>query len=390
MRTAKYIKRLLFKEWLPLIAVFLIVAVLTAVIAASSHSFYDGGTFETAAMTWPSSIFAIVMPFFVYSYRFTRIGGDTYYQLPFKEKQFKNIRVLTGLVAVLAVFVVAFLIGFTMYTILYYQAPMTKDFGYDYTLEKAIINPPVALLAFVSFLVLCSGVYFVTCAAVSLTNKLPSAMIFTAVVHCLLGFTVVAFTAYISEFSTAGSSLLSDVGLASMFAAPNFLGMNLLPMQFGYGTMFCPETDNYSLFDTITIQLSRSQNSPVLGTLIGMGIFDILVFGGATYLTLFSDEPSGEYNGVNGTRNKYLNFVIYATSILMALGTTSLLRSSIFVYALLVVLYIAGLYVTTSIFLGTFKVGRYHAIFIAGSGFLMILTPIVTSIIDFALWSTGH
>ena len=161
MRTAKYIKRLLFKEWLPLIAVFLIVAVLTAVIAASSHSFYDGGTFETAAMTWPSSIFAIVMPFFVYSYRFTRIGGDTYYQLPFKEKQFKNIRVLTGLVAVLAVFVVAFLIGFTMYTILYYQAPMTKDFGYGYTLEKATVNPPVALLAFVSFLVLCSGVYFV-------------------------------------------------------------------------------------------------------------------------------------------------------------------------------------------------------------------------------------
>ena len=386
MRELKYVKRLLLKEWLPLIAVFLIVGVASAVISVSNFHFYETADFSTYAFTIPTTIFSVVMPFFVFSYRFSKIGGDTYYQLPFSEKKFKNLRVFTGLAAVLGVFIVSFLIGYIVLIATYYSSPEVKRVVINYwdgsvtrELIRKNINPASLLLTFVSFLVLIAGNYFITSASVSLTNRLPSAIIFTLVVQFLVGGALPCVGAYADVYHV-NEDFWTRFASLTLSYSPGVFGPNAFAGAFSHGSIFSSDSVSNNLFDVIDLELTNNKYTTLV-LMIAIAILNNVVVSGATFLTLYSKEPSGEYNGTSCTRNKYLNYLIHTVTIFVGLAGCQIAFSSIIAFSFFVVIYTAGLYVFLSIFSGSFKVGLVHGCIIGGSAAYLILVPIITNVI---------
>lgn len=388
MREFKYIRRLVFKEWLPLIAVFLIVAIATAIITSSSHNYYDTDVFPVTNFVWPASVFAVVMPFFVFSYRFSRVRGDTYYQLPFKEKRFKNLRVLTGLCAVISVLIIAFIIGYVTFLVTYMTKPDQMTYsGYYRTFYKVNIEPAYMLIAFPISIVFIAGIYFVNAAVVSLMNRLPSAVIAVIVVQCLLNFLLPAFGGYLEYYFVDGTEA-TEFAVRSLTLSPGVVGGNVFVSEFGLGQSFYPGGSNKNMFDIIEVNMDNGQYESLVQTIILL-VIDVLIYAAAGVLTMLSPEPSGEYNGTSGARKPYQNYLLYILSIEMALILSILASNSPFIFALLVVLYTAGLYVFMSIYLGTFKVGLINGLFIGGSGLLLVIFPIISSMISAALYASG-
>ena len=389
MREFKYIRRLVFKEWLPLIAVFLIVAIATAIITSSSHNYYNTDLFPVTNFVWPASVFAVVMPFFVFSYRFSRVGGDTYYQLPFKEKRFKNLRVLTGLCALISVLIIAFIIGYVTFLVTYMTKPdhITYSGYYSQTFYKVKIAPAYMLIAFPISIVFIAGVYFVNTAVVSLMNRLPSAVIAVIVAQCLLNFLLPAFGGYLEHYFVDAIETV-DFAARSLTLSPGLVGGNAFVSEFGLGKSFSPGGSVNNMFDIIEIDMVNGQYERLVQTIILL-VIDVLIYAAAGVLTMLSPEPSGEYNGTSGARKPYQNYLLYILSIEMALILSTLASNSPFIFALLVVLYTAGLYVFMSIYLGTFKVGLINGLFIGGSGLLLVIFPIISSMISAALYASG-
>ena len=390
MREFKYIKRLVLKEWLPLIAVFLIVAVSCAVITASSHNYYNDNVFPVTNFVWPASVLALVMPFFVFSYRFSRVGGDTYYQLPFKEKRFKNLRVLTGLCAILSVLLIAFIIGYITFLVTYLNKPDVytySGFGYSEKLYKVNIAPAYMLIALPISIVFVAGLYFVNAAIVSLHNRLPSAIVYAIIVQTILNFMLPCFGAYLEHYFTDGTYAF-EFATRSLILSPGIVGVNTLTTQFGTGKSFFLDSTVGNIFDTIDIRMANGIYDDLIETILLLAV-DVLIYAGAGVLTMLSSEPSGEYNGTSGARKPYQNYLIYILTIEMALISSTIASSSIFLYAFLVILYTAGLYVFTSIYLGTFKVGAKHGLLIGGSALFLILFPIISSVCASAAY-IGH
>ena len=387
MRWFKYARRLILKEWLPIIAVFLIVSVFTAIIAVANHDFYHDGNFSAAMFSWPVSVFALVLPFFVFSYRYNKIGGDTYYQLPYKEKNFKRLRVLTGLTAVLFVFIVTFIIGYLAFVITYLTGPASKTFyAFDFnagtwrdvSVPKIEINPAFLAITFPIGLVFLTGIYFTTTAIVNLTNRLLSAMILVIVVQVFLAGLVPALALYVmSLVSGSYETAWANIALCYLTFNPGASGISVLFSQFGNGTAFCQEGAGGNIFDKISNDLENDVPESLVATIVTL-VIDAIIYVGAGLSTLLSKEPSGEFNGTGGTRNKYLDFFIYSITLVVALASENIAENNPLLYALIVVFFIPGLYIMTSIFLGTFKVGIPHAVAIGISGTFLILLPFLT------------
>ena len=161
---SNYIKRLIFKDWLPLIVVFLTVASLSFVINLSNLDLYHENTkLSIISLTIPFTILAFIMPLFVYNYKFSLRSSDTFYQLPFKEKEMRNLRVMAGLVAIVCSLIACFLLGFVFFTIRFYASPeiktyiaenyiydeLTKNYTiteYTVTLVRSVYHPGMFLL----------------------------------------------------------------------------------------------------------------------------------------------------------------------------------------------------------------------------------------------------
>ena len=92
MKKLNYAKYLILKEWLPLFIVFTLVGLVSFFSYLAMHSFYNPDDFDTtlAALNAPMMVFAIVLPLFVFNYKYSLKRGDTYYQLPLEQRELKN------------------------------------------------------------------------------------------------------------------------------------------------------------------------------------------------------------------------------------------------------------------------------------------------------------
>ena len=182
----KYVNYLLTKEWFPLIITFLAVSSISFIIYATTVNIYSVNTsFSLLPLTIPITFFAVSMPIFVFNYKNNLQSADMFYQLPFKEKEFKNTRVITGLIAVLFALVVAFLLGFVLFNIRYYTSPYILE-TYGLSEVKVIYSPWMLLLSFLVSVVTIGLEYFISCYITSLTSKPIPAVIFNIVVQLFL------------------------------------------------------------------------------------------------------------------------------------------------------------------------------------------------------------
>ena len=110
------------KEWMPLLCAILIIFFFTMVVPGLIISTYRDVWVDdvwTWSMNTPSlsrfviapMCFAFILPLFVLDYRFNKRKADIYYQLPLKEKELKNTRIVLALVALLVLFTITFFAG---------------------------------------------------------------------------------------------------------------------------------------------------------------------------------------------------------------------------------------------------------------------------------------
>lgn len=378
---SKYIQRLIFKDWFPLIIVFLTVATLSFIIYLSNldiyESIYNRAQMLVVSMTVPFTLLAFIMPLFVYNYKFSLKSSDTFYQLPFKEKEMRNLRVIAGLISIISSLVICFLIGFIFFIIRYYTSPATIErtfysYYYDAATDtgkpiaetasylKNAFYPGMFILVLPIAMVGIALEYFISCFLVSLTNKPFTAILFNGSIQLFLLLIIPSIFLMIEHFSDTPN----DFGQCQLYA------LILAP-----GLMFANGLPSYLSASFIM------NNQPVLGSLEGLTSFvfatsislAVIIGAVAAFLVFYMKEPSGEHSGNYDLNKATYNFAIYLSAIPVVLLLASLDGKNLSLYLFLDAVIVAGYYFLNTMFLGTFKIKKYHYFIIGGLAALLLI-----------------
>jgi hypothetical protein len=360
----KYIKRLVLKEWLPVIAVFSLVSLILFVIYCATIDFfpqryYSKHIFDFVYLSIPMSIFAVVLPFFVYSYRFKLQSCDTYYQLPFGPKKLKNTRLYTGLVTLLAVYTTVFVIGFLIVTIAYAFTPETK---YIYTtfydsnhgqyvtgyqlIYRLIFNPLLLFVTYLIGLAGLAGLYFQSCFFVSLTNSILSAVV---LIFCAQVFMTLFSSVTIGKIVDSNSSLFSSTFI---LLSPSLIGVNGGIQTFSFSYVLDPSDFKFDF---------QIPGYPFLVAYVSYAVNAVIFSAFGAYVILEND-PSGENAGKPATRKPALDFIIYASAIveISAMLKVGLYSSQWFLSVITSIIYFAYRYLIICLFYQTPKIQKHH------------------------------
>ena len=379
---SKYIQRLIFKDWLPLIIVFLTVATLSFVIYLSNYDFYssrtNGGQMLVVSMTIPFTILAFIMPLFVYNYKFSLRSSDTFYQLPFKEKEMRNLRVIAGLIAIASSLIICFLIGFIFFTLRYYTATATIErtyYSYIYdevtdtgdfvsttaNYPKNVFYPGIFVLILPIALICRALEYVISCFLTSLTNKPLTAILFNASIQVFMMLIVTSIILFFEQRMNLDGDVY-QCQLYSLIFAPGLMFANGLPSY----------VSSYFAFNDASV---GSDLEGIKGfTFTAMISLSIIIGALAAFLVFYMKEPSGEHSGNYGLNKDKINVAIYASAIPIVFLLSSLTGKIISLYLILDAIIVAGYYFLNTMFLGTFKIKKYNYYIIGALAALLIAT----------------
>ncbi|HHT67411.1 MAG TPA: hypothetical protein GX010_04270 [Erysipelotrichaceae bacterium] len=376
----KYIKRLVFKEWLPITAVFGLTSLALFIthclnVEIYKDPYYYGDIFDTLIpiymkitfdfvyLSIPISIFALVMPIFVYSYRFKIQRCDTYYQLPFAPKRLKNIRLLTGLGIVLAIYTTVFILGFTLITILYYCSPATKDvfkaeISQAITINRATYNPLMLLATYGIGLLTISGVYFQSCFFTSLTNTVLSALVLNMAAQTF--FSLIGY----GLFNISNTSPYTTWVLLS----PSIIGANGMVQTFSYSYVLDPSSYEFDIVE----HGGLPYYIPVI-----LCVVSLLIFAVFAIFVILEKDPSGESAGQPATRNKALDYIIYGSIIAELLAVAVSSDHAMWFGAVITgIVYFSYRYLISSLFFHSAKLSHPHYIIMGISSIIYIVLSI--------------
>lgn len=304
MKTGNFIKWQL-KKWLPIILVFGIIGAsyfwtttlnlkLTFGYSTGSDNRYIAD-FNTALgdIYAIGMIMATVMPFFVYSYRYSRVAADSFNAFPAKQNKIRNTKLFLGLGVIAALFTAIYLIGILILLGRYLQTPLQQNITASFIRERYSINfGPYVLSYFVilSFVVL---QYFFNCFFVSLGNNFICSFIFMILANVSLIFFVIANESYLLGLIHTEVSNDALLRFGGMVNDGIILNNALSPMIRGHELSSNLDKCFLMMFITLLVRVA--------------GLIGCLV----------TREVSGEYFGLPGTRNIGTKFVLYVYYSLM-------------------------------------------------------------------------
>lgn len=382
MKKSKYIKYLLLKEWLPFIVIFTAIALIGFFLQCASVSLYNCpnttnvlSEFSISTFLWSVTIFAIAMPFLVFSYRFTTKRNDTYYQLPFNANELKNIRVLTGLLAVVIAFTISFMIPYVFLMVRYGASPAYVMFE-GKRLDKESIDFGLMFAMFFIALAAIAIEYFISCFFVSLCDHPLSALVVSAAFHALLVFTM--------YFAALSASTILDAAGASYpynelrFASTPFFRYSPGPAFAGFFA------DNFfstyvlgKHYDAIIMRPDQSYYYFSLFIYVSIIVMDVVIGVIACLMTLLRKDKSGEMCKKHGFANEKLNplfLLCLVPAVILSFGIPS---QSVFPYSFIWLTFVGLAYFLYVLFNGTFKIRYYNYIIIGAVLLMMFVTPFV-------------
>jgi hypothetical protein len=308
-----------FLDWMPLI---LIMCIVYAVVLLPTYLTYNPTRYSVASETgmvsvWTagapavtyfhtlSFIFACIAPIFVYRYRFNKRKVDTFYQLPLKEKEFRNTRIILALliqIAILTIFYwICVLILFSkqipaiesMRT-MYPNADQTGLIAFNYIYYVPYYFMLIAVTA---------GTYFISCFATYLSNNLITCVFYILVAWFLLGFTCYGGYIIVAKLSGGSHNYIT------------YMSLTYSPYPVGLGNGL------YGLFmNWIDPKhyLAINDNGQVARIIVSLS--ESVVFGitSAIYCLLVR-EPSGENAGSNDGVYKWTCFTPHAAFFIIGL-----------------------------------------------------------------------
>lgn len=270
-------------------------------------------------------LYATVIPFVVYYYRYNKKASDAYGQFPAKRGEIIRIRVIIGQVMGLIVLAGIFLVGSLI--ILLRQVIHNVVSGESFYFEYGYF-----FLFFLVYVITWSMVYYFNCFACSRAHCLKNAVITVAAYQVVVSLLLIAIYTY----------------SASLWNVLNRDG-NLLPDWLFTFTPYFPTFYFGAIFSRLaynghTGDLSVLGSYQAIVSLLG----SLLVTGGAAVGVFLDKEPSGETYGLSkpraiqdkiGLHLAGTVFVFFIAVISSGIGTLL----SIFLIAMAVVMY-AGVY----------------------------------------------
>ena len=363
MKKLNYAKYLILKEWLPLFIVFTLVGSVSFFSYLAMHSFYSPDEYDTtlAALNFPMMVFAIVLPLFVFNYKYSLKRGDTYYQLPLEQRELKNTRVLTGLSILVVSFIIASIIPFFSYLVRYIISPDYIRIGSINFFKYFKAGPFLGAIGVSLVLVVIE--YFISCFATSLVSKPVSAIAINLSFHAILIF---------SLYSICGC-LYSFGELARQSSTYQYLDASYAAIAYSPGPVITISLPDYITrvyaFDLHYNEMSLDSDASYLAMVITNIVLEVLIGCATCFFTLFKKEDSGESCNNYGFANKKLNSLFFLSVIpivLFAFSSDSFLGFDTFIGTVIVA---AAYYFLFALFIGSFKMPAYSYIIIgAGTG----------------------
>ena len=375
MKRLNYAKYLITKEWLPLFIVFTAIGLISFFSYLMSHSFYNTYYYDTslAALSAPMMVFAIALPLFVYNYKYSLKRGDTYYQLPLKQGELKNIRVLTGLFILVISFIISGLIPYIAYVFRYICAPDYMRIGnatyFKYLNAGALLGSIGA--AFITVII----EYFVSCYFTSLASKPVSAILISISFHLILIFTLYGVFSNIYTIQeithNRDGSFMNDASNVAINFSPGPV------IIFGLSDHIL-RAYAYDLRNA-TFPFDEDANQRMV--LIINLVLELLIGGAACFFTLFKKDDSGESCNNYGFANKKLNSLFFLSIIPVSLFALSANRYFGFEDILGTVIVAATYYFLFALFVGSFKIPSYAYVIIGVASTVVIFTNFLLAVL---------
>ena len=287
------------KRWIVPLAVFLGVIVVIFSTTAISSDVYQGSYLFNLSVLSPAVFAALIIssvfPLMAFSYKFGMQRCDFYNQLPFKPKEFKRTIMILGLICVLAIIIVGYATGVSLFALFYTLSPETKQVVYydmTETLHKMPLDWSAVFYCLIYILVMSTASYFISsCIAYNNIGVFES-------IICLL------------LFHAAASSLVLPI---EEYEA---LAFGIFPM-FGYGT----------LFDQILIGEDIKFLELGYGFFTNVSVY-LAISGGAFAWTWLSKDRSAEVDNTKGEPKLFPIIVLHA-AFLFSLALLSSAMSSL-------------------------------------------------------------
>ena len=356
MKKTNYIKYLIFKEWLPIIIVSLSALLIASLTYIFSVDLYCAGMSDNEMIYIPilCLVMTFVMSFVVFSYRFSTKRTDTYYQIPLKQGELKNIRFITGLVVIVSIITVSFIVPYLVLLIRYAAIPKiyVEQTNTIKEYSKNAFNIKMLPLVYLVLIALVSLEYFISCFIFSLCHKPVSAILLSISIHAMLAFTLfggfntidtrsVSHNTVVHEnlYNSSWTCFRYSPGITMVISLPELLYQKFVLLSVYDGGLLVYSNATMSLIVFI-IQISLH------------GILGIV----SLILLLLKKDDSGELCNKHGFVNSKLNplFFVYMIPIIVTFASCDTVTN--FIYYFFYVVFAAASYFLYALFIGSFKI----------------------------------
>lgn len=308
----------------------------------------------------PYTLVVLYMSFKSISFRYKKRAADCFYHLPFGRKSLRRFNNIFNICFILASFTLSFWLVIAAFGIKYATITLPVKDGMVYI--KYYYDFTYYLVAYLLISISLVLMYLYNSFFIQMGNSFLSSLIFLIFGNLLVSGLPYAIFSIASKYSEPVYSPYTAYifELVNGFYLPFYM-YSVIDATLGGLIVGCdpvPFVSNNQLFPTIL-------NSIVL----------FVVFALAIYYCFFVDDPSGEYNGIPGARNKYLSILISTPLLLAGLEQISYLYQNEFQIISLVVSLILETIVVYICYVAlnkTFKIKKFEWICI-GSGIAFLL-----------------
>ena len=399
MNRKLYIKWLL-RQWLPLIFIFGAILLLVYFVPSLSGAIYpDGGTAEyyggsyyggtdslfytevgnvnagtSSIMTW-GIMAAIVMPFFVFSYRFDKVSADTYGQIPAKSNEVRIIRILVGLCIVLSVLTIAFWAGNIAKVIR--QAcfePAVKGYMPFY-----FFNYGYYALFYAYLLLIVASTYLFCCTILHLVGRVLDGLILLLVVGILMAGTVLFFCGWFNVFVHIATNGKGRMPFEyTMYDGLSALSNPQIACQYVFEPLICTSAYVEPGFDDLMVGMLYAY--PIVKLALSVFVF-------------ICHEPSGEYFGKPGGINSIGKIMIHilAAMIALTMGIVWFYLAEYGIYIFFLMVFIYGIflvcyYLMLSLYQKSFALKKADLIVFLSVVAVGIIVSVIFGFIGRSIW----
>lgn len=315
-------------------------------------------------------VITLIMPIFVYSYRFNRRQTDTFMQAPFSKNNFRITRILIGLALILISFSIVYFLGVLIIGVRQLSLPDVREVN-DGVLYLKRFNFGHYFTAYLFFILIASLQYFINCMIVSFADSILDAILLLFFVHCILIFAEFVLA---STIITLGARYYLNGPYVDSYEILNLIlfSPSMLYFFFLGSNIFEPLiTGEYVMMSIVHCQ----DYIYILN-----GIIFALLSGVSIYKIFFVRDPSGEFAGKGGPRKYPISLLIHGYFLMIGLlysfvGITGILVLIILFF----VCYSISYYAVIAIYNRTFKINKVQIITMSSIAGVSLLFTIIYS-----------